>query len=132
MRNVKRHGLTNKGIVECILAIGKLRDLDYAIISNTATPMEDGSYQFICVSNHKVKLSKVLNITVGTINTAIQDLYKRDIIRRICNGYYIVNPMYFWHGNLKGRRDGYIKYLKVEGSGGGVDFRPLFKQKIMK
>ncbi len=54
------------------------------------------------------------NIVQGTYRNCLAKLNKSDIIRRVARGIYMVNPTYFFKGDVKGRGKKYGEYEKLQ------------------
>lgn len=78
--------------------------------------------KFTATKFYKKKASLKLGMAYSTVVNAIQRLYRSDVIRRVDNGIYIINPEYFWKGTMNKRPVSYGEYLTHKT---GSEFDPI-------
>lgn len=103
--------------------IASLRELDkmaYLVIMHYAINCEEGEMRFVANKYYNNQAAMALDITAGTVKNAIQALYKKDFIRRVGNGVYLINPAVFWKGSMNKRPEAFEKYTQHK-TGSSVD-----------
>lgn len=85
----------------------KLNDLPKSTSNILYSLLRNMTYdnEIIIIASLKRKISKELNISVETINKAVQKLNKNGIITRIDSGLYSVNPYLFGRGSWNDIRE---------------------------
>ena len=77
--------------------------------------------KFTATKFYKNKAALKLGMAYSTVANAIQRLYKRDVIRRVDAGIYIINPEFFWKGVMNKRPVAYGEYI-LHKNGADSDF----------
>lgn len=109
--------------------INSLRELDkmaYLVIMHFAINCEEGEMRFVANKFYNNQTAMALKISVGTVSNAIQALYKKDFIRRVGNGVYLINPAVFWKGSMTKRPEAFEKYTQHK-TGSTIDLVKEFE-----
>lgn len=87
-----------KMYLEDLKLLNKLSFSDFRVLHSLVTYLEYNTNQFFLNKERRAELAQTCTITSNTLNTCISRLCKKNLLIRVSNSTYQMNPKIFFNG----------------------------------